>query len=102
MNVFISGLSLSRRASFRLLSLLGERVFDICVSVPLVAHQDYLDLERDGLWIERQRAHQAVGLAQGFEAYPVAQQGELESLPGEGLGQQTDDIEQGVTAVGAV
>jgi len=35
-NVFVSALRSRRGASFRLVSLLGEGRFDICVSVPLV------------------------------------------------------------------
>ena len=47
-NVFISALKSSRGASFRLLQLLGENKFTVCISVPLIFEYDDV-AKRDGM-----------------------------------------------------
>ena len=67
-----------------------------------LAHQDHLDLQRDGLGFKGGGAGQAQDPLQGFDADLAGAQHPLEAVPGEGVGQQAQGIEDQIAAVGTV
>jgi hypothetical protein len=65
-------------------------------------HQHHLEVEGDGLGVERHRSDERELLPQRVDADLARAQRSLERLPGEGLGEQLQRIEDEVAAVRAV